>query len=501
MAEINQRDRSVRVKIVYYGPPLGGKTTNLQVLHRHASPDRRGDLISLNSMQDRTILFDLLPIKTVGPRGFELRLQLLTVPGQAQYAATRRAALRGVDGVVFVANSAADRWQENLDSYQEMVRHLAAHQIDPTSIPLVVQHNKRDLPSVTPIGTMDRALNARGEGSFAAVAPRGEGVIETFRAILARTLADLSRRYRTLEMRDGQAEQWARQAALGVFGREGVAVEPEPALETLIERRGGGEFGIPAEFEAVPLVEPSDAPTSPPPSAAPRAMRVATPETTSPAAASSAGRDPVAIGKAYAEACAELANWLTDANSQRDEARKRLGEIQRAVGIAREAEPADLDGHLRRVLSCLAESAAAAHASFALWSEGEEAAPRTVVLPPLPADPLLESASGVAYLLRTIRASAPHLEEAADNLDLRALLAIARCDFSALALVPVRTARRPLGLALLYFDETDLLPNEEALEQLGVLASVFAAPLELACRQKTCRSSAPVPVADLSPSS
>ena len=112
MAEINHRDRSIRVKIVYYGPAVGGKTTNLKVLFDRALGGRRGQFLSVNSAQDRTILCDLLPLRSGGFRGHELKLQLAAVPGQAMYAASRRIILRGVDGIVFVANSATDRWHE-----------------------------------------------------------------------------------------------------------------------------------------------------------------------------------------------------------------------------------------------------------------------------------------------------------------------------------------------------------------------------------------------------
>src|SRR5262245_61445370 len=161
MVELNHRERTIKVKIVYYGPPVGGKTTNLQILHQHAQSARRGELISVNSAQDRTILFDLLPLKAAGFRGFDLRFQILAVPGQAMYAATRRLVLKGADSLVFVANSAADRWEENLQSFREMTQNLLAHQLDPTSLPLVLQYNKRDLPQVTPVEFMDRTLNAR----------------------------------------------------------------------------------------------------------------------------------------------------------------------------------------------------------------------------------------------------------------------------------------------------------------------------------------------------
>src|SRR5512134_998067 len=179
MVELNHRERTIKVKVVYYGPAVGGKTTNLQVLHQHAGAARRGELVSINSAQDRTILFDLLPVKASGFRGFDLRLQVLAVPGQALYGATRRLVLKGADSLVFVANSAADRWEENVQSFREMTENLLAHQLDPSSLPLVLQYNKRDLPEVTPAEFMDRTLNARKVPSIPAVAVRGEGVLVT----------------------------------------------------------------------------------------------------------------------------------------------------------------------------------------------------------------------------------------------------------------------------------------------------------------------------------
>ena len=145
--ELKHRDRIVQIKIVYYGPAVGGKTTNLQRLHAAAQERHRGEFISVSSQQDRTILFDLLPLKGVGFHGFEIRFQLVAVPGQARYASTRRLVVRGADAVVFVANSATDRLQENVDSLREMADYLVANNLDPATIPLVFQHNKQDLPS------------------------------------------------------------------------------------------------------------------------------------------------------------------------------------------------------------------------------------------------------------------------------------------------------------------------------------------------------------------
>jgi signal recognition particle receptor subunit beta len=226
MVELNHRDRTIKVKIVYYGPPVGGKTTNLQILHGAADARRRGEMISINSAQDRTILFDLLPLKTTGFRGFDLRLQVLAVPGQAMYAATRRLVLKGADSLVFVANSALDRWEENIQSYREMTTNLLSHHLDPSSMPLVFQYNKRDLPQVVEIEALDRTLNARRAEAVPAIAVRGEGVIETFTAILARTVQDLASRYAILDVKGGSpAREWADEAVVQLFGAKTLKLD------------------------------------------------------------------------------------------------------------------------------------------------------------------------------------------------------------------------------------------------------------------------------------
>jgi signal recognition particle receptor subunit beta len=250
MVELNHRDRQIKVKIVYYGPPVGGKTTNLQVLHQHAEAARRGEMISINSAQDRTILFDLLPLRTAGFRGFDLRLQILAVPGQAMYATTRRLVLKNADSLVFVANSAVDRWEENLQSFREMTQNLLAHRLDPATMPLVFQYNKRDLPQVMDIEFMDRAMNARKVDSIPAVAVRGEGVLETFSAILMRTIQDLAKRYAILETTRGQpAWQWTQQAVLSMFGT--ATLNPGSTMKAAEEQAPGRapaiEISLPPE--------------------------------------------------------------------------------------------------------------------------------------------------------------------------------------------------------------------------------------------------------------
>ena len=229
MVELNHRDRTIKVKMVYYGPALGGKTTNLQILHQRAEAARRGEMISVNSAQDRTILFDLLPLKTPGFRGFDIRLQILAVPGQAMYGATRRLVLKGADSLVFVANSALDRWEENLQSFREMTQNLISHHLEPSQMPLVLQYNKRDLPQVLEIDALDRGLNARKTQALPAVAIRGEGVLETFTAALALTVQDLANRYAILDVKEGlPARQWAERTVGELFGTTALSFEPPP---------------------------------------------------------------------------------------------------------------------------------------------------------------------------------------------------------------------------------------------------------------------------------
>jgi len=476
MAELVQRDRLVRVKLVYYGPALCGKTTNLQVLHHRAAAGRKGKLLSLNSLQDRTILFDLLPLRAVGPRGYEIAIQLIAVPGQSFYTSTRRTALKGADGVVFVANSAQDRLDENILSFRELSRHLMDHGIDPSGIPLVLQYNKRDLPKVLSISALDHALNTRREAAFSAVAIRGDGVVETFQACLARTMAQLARRYRVLELAAGRTpEDWARQASLGLFGAGATTVAPGQPMV----RHGQPDFGIPTEFAA-------DVPPAPPPAHAPHTIRVATaPEPAAPPGAGAA--QPSGTCEAYAEACAEMASLLSEANHQRDEACRRLEEVRRAVEISANAFAVSSSGFIRRVLSCLAEGGGGAHASLVLWGATRDA-PVAIPLPPLSRDPLAAAPSGLAYLMRAAARPTPFVDEAHDNLAVRALLWNAQPAFEAVAVVPLLATGRTVGLALLYYVDGDRLPTPDTLGHLGLLGELFASPLMLALASASIRS-------------
>jgi len=179
MAVINYSKKEISAKIVYYGPSLCGKTTNIQSIYASIKPDQKGKLVSLATEADRTLFFDFLPIEIANIRGFKTRLHFYTVPGQVYYNSTRRAVLTGVDGLVFVADSQRDKMEENIESLNNLEENLNYYGKSMKTIPLVIQYNKRDLPDVTPVSEMEQIINPYGYPSFEAVAPTGEGVLAT----------------------------------------------------------------------------------------------------------------------------------------------------------------------------------------------------------------------------------------------------------------------------------------------------------------------------------
>ena len=194
MSLVNFTTREITCKIVYYGPGRSGKTTNLHYVYGRVPQSRRGRMVSLATQTDRTLFFDFLPIDLGQISGFTTRFQLYTVPGQVYYNATRRLVLQGADGVVFVADSQARQLDENLESLQNLQSNLLEHGVDVRAMPLVMQHNKQDLPReliLTPV-ELDDALNFRSVPSFAADALHGQGVFETLKAISELVLKKLS---------------------------------------------------------------------------------------------------------------------------------------------------------------------------------------------------------------------------------------------------------------------------------------------------------------------
>jgi mutual gliding-motility protein MglA len=196
MSMINYASREINCKIVYYGPGLGGKTTNLEHVYGKVSPSTRGKLISLATETERTLFFDFLPVDLGTIRGFKTRFHLYTVPGQVYYNATRKLVLRGADGVVFVADSQREQLNENIESLRNLHENLLDENINIKDFPMVLQYNKRDLPGVIPIEELDDALNYRGAPAFPAATINGEGVFETLKGVSQLVLQSLSKRFR-----------------------------------------------------------------------------------------------------------------------------------------------------------------------------------------------------------------------------------------------------------------------------------------------------------------
>ena len=477
MVELNQRDRTIKVKIVYYGPALGGKTTNLKVLHERALWSRRGELISVNSRQDRTILCDLLPLKTGGFRGYDLRLQLLAVPGQAIYSMTRRVVIKGADGIVFVANSATDRWNENTLSFKELNANLMGQQLDPASIPLVLQYNKRDLPQVMDVDSLNRGLNKRHAPVFEGVATTGRGVLETFASILTQTIEDLCRRFRTIEMPPGQTvADWTAQAVQGMFGRSRLDEEPTaPAPEE------------DAAIEAEPIFEFDDGRVFTPEPSEHRRVQIAMPEEEVARAPAGTGpseiRSAESLAESYAEASAQLGFVVSDLRDERDLFRSRLDDVRQALDLGEQRLPdEDLEGRVRRVLRMLVRAAGASNATLLLMTSDTV---QVLVLPPLRNDPLSRTPWGSRHVEEELRSLAePRLEEATESPELAEALHEGQSPFDAVASVPLRSAERLLALAMLYFKPHVSLPSRETLLHLGFLARVLAGPLEAAAARE-----------------
>ena len=194
MVFFNYSTMQMAAKVVYYGPGLCGKTTNLQFIYGHTSTDSRGEMVSLETETDRTLFFDLLPIDVGSIAGFNTRIQLYTVPGQVFYNTTRKLVLKGVDGVVFVADSQRPMLAANLESLKNLQINLEEMNLTAETMPIVLQYNKRDLPDVCSIEEMEQALNPHGWPSFAASAVTGQGVFETLKGISKLTLLNLKKR-------------------------------------------------------------------------------------------------------------------------------------------------------------------------------------------------------------------------------------------------------------------------------------------------------------------
>ena len=254
MVSVNYAFKEISCKIVFYGPGLSGKTTNLQYVYQKAPSQTRGELISLATDQDRTLYFDFLPMDIGKIHGFSIKFQLYTVPGQVYYNATRKLVLRGVDGLVFVADSQRSKMDENVESYQNLVENLEEYGYELKKLPLVFQYNKRDLHDISSVDELERILNPRRLPHFEAVAARGIGVFDTLKCI-SKLVLDLAQGKKVISEKEVEAG-------------EVVAVESKPAqpkrmedLKTSISRHKirasvnplQEEVGLSTEKEAGPI--------------------------------------------------------------------------------------------------------------------------------------------------------------------------------------------------------------------------------------------------------
>lgn len=191
MALINYSSKEINCKIVYYGPGLGGKTTNIKHIYSKVKPENRGKLMSLDTELDRTLFFDFLPVDLGTVKGFSVHFHLYTVPGQVYYNASRKLILKGVDGLIFVADSQIERFEDNIDSMENLNDNLIEYNKKFEEIPLAIQYNKRDLPNIVSINELEDALNPRGVFFCEGVASEGIGVFEPLKEVSKKVLRKL----------------------------------------------------------------------------------------------------------------------------------------------------------------------------------------------------------------------------------------------------------------------------------------------------------------------
>ena len=478
MVEISHRERIVRAKIIYYGPAAGGKTTNLVVLHQRADPKRRGEMVSVNSTQDRTILLDLLPMKTPAFRGYELRFQVIAVPGQRMYAASRNLLLNGADSVVFVANSAADRWEETLSSLREMNQNLLAHGLDPTTIPLVHQYNKRDLPEVTPLEAMDRTLNARRTASFPAVAIREDGVLETFAAALKLTMEHITNKFKLgAGVRNARSiEEWTAESMRAMFDWS-----PSPAAAS---SGPGGTIRSPG------ATEPRSVPAATHPASQSR-ISVKVPvarslEGASSPSAATPANDPQAteaLVDSYAQAAADLTSALEEMRDQRDSFERRLSDL----GAPFEATLSLLGGAptdevLKSLLMRMGEGLGAVSGSLSILREREL---RPVILHGLQREPLFSITDASGRPLAAVIAEGPRplIFVSGDPGPLAQILDMSGGQITSIVTIPVRTPVTTLGLACFYLPPESAAPRLEAADHLERWGGAVALALETAANR------------------
>jgi signal recognition particle receptor subunit beta len=191
---LNYSTREINFKVVYYGPGLSGKTTNIKTIYEKVKADNKGKLVSLATETERTLFFDFFPLDLGTIKGYKVKFHLYTVPGQIYYSSSRKLIMKGVDGIVFVADSQRERFEANIESLQDMMDNLKEYNIDFETLPYVLQLNKRDLPNITPANELIKALRKKNEPVVEAMALKGDGVVETLKGISKLIMIDVKRK-------------------------------------------------------------------------------------------------------------------------------------------------------------------------------------------------------------------------------------------------------------------------------------------------------------------
>jgi signal recognition particle receptor subunit beta len=262
MVQINFALKEVNCKIVYYGPGMSGKTTNLEIVHQKAPEENKGELTSISTDGDRTLFFDFMPLDLGNVAGMRTKFQLYTVPGQVYYNSTRKLVLQGVDGVIFVADSDGEKMAENIESYENLIENLAEYGKDARDLPHVIQYNKRDHPNALSVEELDKQLNRFGVPTFEAVAVTGEGVFPTLKVLAGMVLESIDR----MDSRRAPARQPANRAAAPAAAAAAgaaapaAAVAPQPAhghARAPQPARGAAAAPAPAPARAAPAQAPA----------------------------------------------------------------------------------------------------------------------------------------------------------------------------------------------------------------------------------------------------
>jgi signal recognition particle receptor subunit beta/GAF domain-containing protein len=434
MVQFDNQYRQIKIKVVYYGPAVGGKTTCLRYIHRAIDPQRRTKLYSLNTAADRTLFFDLLALNLGRIRGYRLTLQLYTVPGQVQYDATRRTVLAGADGVVFVADSQQSQKEANVESLENLWANMEANGLDRKTVPVVLQYNKRDLDPILSIEEMEASLNMEKMQSFPTVAIKGDGVLEAFATVGERTLASVADKLGvgTSPQAISRLQAQMRKAMQPFFDGEGQAEEAADDVEVTVTSPG---------LDAEKVLS-----------------------------------EEVLVGEAVR---ANLA--MTDVNARLDIVSRQLARKVRVMdsisqfghSVSNQRDPAKV---LRLLITDTIRLLQVQGAAVIIIPGGGRL--REAVVHGFKQDPLLHAAdstgASVAAALLNDREPRLFVREIDDESDGSALAAVEGAGFTSALAVPMTTQEKVVGLLTAYGDKERTDFDEDDLQLATVLASTAA---------------------------